>query len=86
MLRIRGILCLFDPWIRDPGMGERNNPDLIFESLETIFWGFKILKFFYADPESGMKKNSDPGPGMEKIRIRDKQPGSATLDTTPVNP
>jgi hypothetical protein len=36
-----------------------NNPDHIFESLETIFW-VKILKFFDADPESG----------MEKIRIR----------------
>jgi hypothetical protein len=24
-------------------------------------------------------KNSDPGPGMEKIWIRDKHPGSATL-------
>ncbi len=29
----------------------------------------KILKFFAADP----------GPGMEKIWIRDKHPGSATL-------
>ncbi len=24
--------------------------------------------------------NSDPGSGMEKSRIRDKHPGSATLD------
>jgi hypothetical protein len=30
-----------------------NNPDYIFESLETIF-GSKILKFFDADP--GWKK------------------------------
>ena len=30
-----------------------NNPDDIFESLETIFW-VKILKFFDADP--GWKK------------------------------
>jgi hypothetical protein len=42
------------------GMGKKsgsgsgmNNPDHIFESLETNFWA-KILKFFYADP--GWKK------------------------------
>jgi hypothetical protein len=34
----------------------------------------KILKFFDADPD-GKKFGS----GMEKIRIRDKDPGSATL-------
>jgi hypothetical protein len=45
-----------------------NNPDHISQSLETIFW-VKILKFF----------DEDPGSGMEKIRIRDKHPGSATL-------
>jgi hypothetical protein len=45
-----------------------NNPDHISESLKTIFW-VKILKFLYADP----------GSRMEKIRIRDKHPGSATL-------
>jgi hypothetical protein len=45
-----------------------NNPDIISESLETIFL-VKILKFFDVDPESG----------MEKIRIRDRHPGSATL-------
>ncbi len=44
-----------------------NNPDHIFESLVTIFW-IKILKFFDADPGSGMDKNVDPGSGMEKIR------------------
>ncbi len=32
-----------------------NNPDLISESLETIFW-VKILKFFYANSVSGMEK------------------------------
>jgi hypothetical protein len=54
-----------------------NNPDHIYESLETIFW-VKIPKFFHfdADPGSGMEKI---GSGMEKIRIRDKHPGSATL-------
>jgi hypothetical protein len=45
-----------------------SNPDHISESFETIFWG-KIQKFFGADP----------GSEMEKIRIRDKHPGSATL-------
>jgi hypothetical protein len=38
-----------------------NNPDYISESLETNFFLVKILKFFDADPRSG----------MEKIRIRD---------------
>jgi hypothetical protein len=52
-----------------------NNPDNISESLETIFW-VKILKFFDADPRW---KNLDTGSGMEKIRIRDKQPRSTTL-------
>jgi hypothetical protein len=45
-----------------------NNPDHISESLEKIF-GVKILQFF----------DADPGSEMEKIRIRDKHPGSATL-------
>jgi hypothetical protein len=46
-----------------------NNPDHISESLETVFW-VKILKFFDADPGSGMEKirirngrNLDPGSG-----------------------
>jgi hypothetical protein len=52
-----------------------NNPDYISESLETIFWD-KILKFFDADTGC---KNSDPGSGMEKIRIRDKHRRYATL-------
>ncbi len=56
----------------------------MYKSLETVFW-VKILKFFNedadADPGSGNLfdpgygiwdgKNSDPGSGMEKIRIRD---------------
>jgi hypothetical protein len=50
-----------------------NNPDHISWSLENIFW-VKILKFFDADP--GWKQF---GSGMEKSRIRDKHPGSATL-------
>jgi hypothetical protein len=32
-----------------------NNPDHFSQSLETIFW-VKILKFFDADPESGIEK------------------------------
>jgi hypothetical protein len=61
----------------DPGsgMGKKlgsgsgmNNPDHISENLETIF-GLKYLKFF----------DADPGSGMEKIRIRDKHSGSAIL-------
>jgi hypothetical protein len=53
-----------------------NNPDHIPESLETILW-VKIFKFF----------DADPGPGMEKFGsgIRDKHPGSATLDIKPQN-
>jgi hypothetical protein len=43
-----------------------NNPDHISGSLKKLFW-VKILKFFDADPGSGMKKirrdgkNWDPG-------------------------
>jgi hypothetical protein len=44
-----------------------NNPDHISESLETIFWD-KIFKFF----------DADPGSKLEKTRIREKHPGSAT--------
>jgi hypothetical protein len=64
-----GIRCLLTPgsgiwdpgWVKfkdpNPGSGSgMNNPDHIFESLETIFW-VKIIKFFNA--RDG--KNSDPG-------------------------
>jgi hypothetical protein len=61
-----GIWCLFDLWIGDPAWVKNQDLDHISESLETFFW-VKILKFFDADP------------GWEKIRIRDKHPGSATL-------
>ncbi len=63
---------LFNVADRDPGscafftpgsgMGKKsgsgngmNNPDHISESLKTIFW-VKILKFFDANPGSGMEK------------------------------
>ena len=80
-----------DPrWLKnqdpDPGSGSgMNNPDHISESLETIFLMLKYLNFLCG---SGMEKiwirdpgwkNSDPGSGVEKSRIRDKDPGSATL-------
>jgi len=64
-IRIRdpgsGIWCLFDLWIRDPGSG-MNNPDIISESLKTIFWVKK------GDLGSGMEKF---GSKMEKIWIQD---------------
>jgi hypothetical protein len=51
----------------DPGfgMGKKsgsNEPDHISEILETIF-GVKIIKFF----------DADPGSGMEKILLRDPE-------------
>jgi hypothetical protein len=56
-----------------------------FRELRTHFCG---LKYFDADPgwkkfgsEIRNGKNSDPGSGMEKIRIRDKHPGTITLQT-----
>jgi hypothetical protein len=72
------IRCLSDPWIRETGWANSQDPDPgsgsgiydsnhIFASL-NIFFGVNILKFFYADPGW---KNSYPGSGMEKIRIRD---------------
>ncbi len=61
--RIIAVLRIRDPvpfWPRDPGWvkksgSEMNNPDHISGSLETIIW-IKILKFFDADPGSGMEK------------------------------
>jgi hypothetical protein len=79
-----GIRRLFDPGTVS-GMGKKsgsgsgmNIQDYISESLETIFLGVKILKFFDVDPGSGMEKIRirDPGwknfgSGMEKIWIWD---------------
>jgi hypothetical protein len=67
----------------DPGSG-MNNPDHICLSLETIFLVFfwvKILKFFDADPGSGMETVRIRDAGWKKVGsgIRDKHPGSATL-------
>jgi hypothetical protein len=54
------------PWIRDPGWVKKsrsgiNNQDHISESLETIFVGYKILKFFDADPGSRIEKKFGSG-------------------------
>jgi hypothetical protein len=69
---ISGITGLFDPWIRDPGwvknqdsLSEMNVLNHISESLESIF-GLKILKFFDADPGSGILLTLDPGSGIER--------------------
>jgi hypothetical protein len=56
----------------------KNIPDHISESLETIFW-VRILEFFDVDADPGSGSLFDHGSGMEKIRIRDKHPGSAIL-------
>jgi hypothetical protein len=56
-----------------------NIPDHISESLETIFWVEK-LKFFDADPESGIFLTLDPGWKNSDSGIRDKHPGSSTLN------
>jgi hypothetical protein len=56
-----------------------NIADHISESLKKDFWLYKVLKFFDADSDLGSRNLFDPGSGMEKIRIRDKHPGSATL-------
>ncbi len=77
-----GIRCLFDPWNRDPGWVESQHPDpgsgirdeqpgSYFLELRNHFFGFlgvKILKFFDADPGSGIRDgdSSDPGFGIEK--------------------
>jgi hypothetical protein len=73
-------------WPLNPvfGMGKKsrsgsgmNIPDHISESLEIIFW-VKILKFFDADPGSGIFLTLDPGPGIEK----NLDPGSTTMVQT----
>jgi hypothetical protein len=59
----------------DPGSG-MNNPDHISESLKNYF-GLKCLNslMWIRDP-----KNSDPGWKKFGSGIRDKHPGSATLN------
>jgi hypothetical protein len=55
-----------------------NNPDHITESLKTNFLGLKFLNSLMWIRDPGWKKLY-PGFEMEKCRIRDKPPGSATL-------
>ncbi len=63
--------------IRDLGSGIRDEQlGSYFLELGNHFFGFlgvKILKFFDADPGSGIRNGdrSNPGSGMEKSRIRD---------------
>jgi hypothetical protein len=60
-----------------------NIRDLISESLETIFWVKdlnSLMRMQIRDPEIFLTLY--PGSGMEKIRIRDKHPGSAPLWST----
>jgi hypothetical protein len=64
-------------------MGKRsgsgmNIPDSISENLETIFW----VKKTYSNSLMRIRNLFDPGSGIRdvKIRIRDKHPGSATLN------
>ncbi len=63
-----------------------NNPDHIFffelrNHFFFWFFGVKILKFFDADPGSGMETVRIRDPGWKKVGsgIRYKHPGSATL-------
>jgi hypothetical protein len=63
----------------DPGSGSGMDiPDHISKSLETNFW-LKILKILLCASGYGIWNLFDPGSGKEKIRIRDKHPGSETL-------
>jgi hypothetical protein len=70
------------------GSGIRNEqPGSYFLELRNhAIFGFKILKFFDADPGSGMGKIRIRDPGWKKvgsgIRDPDKHPGSATLKRT----
>jgi hypothetical protein len=57
-----GIRCLFDPWIQDPGSGMG-----IKSTSRSGFFGVKILKFFDADPGSGMETGRIRDPGWKKV-------------------
>jgi len=48
VLRIRKSVLLFPP-----AESGKNIPDHIYESLEIIFFGLKIPKFFDGDPDLG---------------------------------
>jgi hypothetical protein len=57
--------------IRDPGRDEQ--PGSYIRELKKLFSGLKYFKFFDVDPGSVIRIRDG------KIRIRDKNPGSATL-------
>ncbi len=78
-----GIRCFLTlgPGIRD-GKNPEPGSDIQDEYLVPVsVFGLKILEIFYADPDTGSRIFSilDLWSGMEKIWIRDKHPGSATL-------
>jgi hypothetical protein len=72
--------------IADPDLGQDNpnNPNHISLSLATIF-GLKYLNSLMRirDPGSGMETVRIRDPGWKKVAsgIRDKHPGSATLES-----
>jgi hypothetical protein len=71
--------------IQDPG-SRMNIPDLILENLVPVsVFGLKILKFFDADLDPGSGRYVvNLGSEMVKVEsgIRDKHPGSSTLEST----
>jgi hypothetical protein len=77
------IRCFFTPEsgirIRDgkKSGSEMNIPDHISESLKKKYFGLKMPKIVYADPGSFR-------PWIRDGEIWNKQPGTATLDTTGV--
>ncbi len=85
-----GIGCLFDPWIRDPGWekvsirirDEQPGSYFTVYILETIFLLFSGLKNLNSLMRIRDEDSSDPG--WKKSRIRDKHPGSATLQNCTV--
>jgi hypothetical protein len=65
------------------GSGIRDEqPGSYFLELRNHFFGVKIYKIVLKIARIRDGDSSDPGSGMEKSRIRDKHPGSATLITT----
>jgi hypothetical protein len=75
----------------ESGMGKKSGsgsriwdeqPRSYFLELRNHFFGLKYLNSLMRIRDG---KNSDPGSGMEKSRIRDKHPRSATLCTSLFN-
>jgi hypothetical protein len=84
-----GIGCLFDPWILDPGWEKVSirirvrdeQPGSYFLELRNhflLFLGLKNLNSFMRIRDPGWRQFGS-GIRIEKSRIRDKHPGSATL-------